>query len=391
MRVLLLCDRYPASYRDGLLLRVLHLVRQLTARHRFDLLCLHDGDITGEPATLFQRIWTAPHLPPRAGRGWRSPFSGWNPRLLYPHSTEAVRLLVEQIDPADYDVVWDAGASMLLHLPVAWNAVPVVADLVDDMVLTFDRAARKTPWSVERLRLLKYRTVHGRFQRECMRRAAWCCVVSEEDAVSFRATSPYVPVRVIPNGVDIDFFTADEHVEVPGRIVFEGSMSFPPNMLAATFLIEEVMPRIWARQPNASVALVGRDPPAALRALAGERVLVTGSVDDVRPFVRQSQVFVCPLLSGAGIKNKLLQAWAMGKPVVATSVSIGGLGAEDGGNLLVRDGPQALAEGVLQLLADDGLRRRLGEAGRRQVRQNLTWEIQATAFESLLDDTRRSA
>ena len=385
MRVLLLCDRYPDSYRDGLLLRVLHLARQMVDRHRFDLLCMHDGAVVGEPSTLFRRIWTVPHPPPRTGRSWRGPFTGWNPRELYPLSSPAVRLLQRDIDPADYDLVWDAGASMLLHLPARWRAVPVVADLVDDMVLTFGRAIQQTPWSAERLRLMKYREVHRRFERDCMRRAAWCCVVSEEDAASFRAASR-VPVRVVPNGVDTEFFAPDGAPEIPGRIVFEGSMSFLPNLQAATFLVEHVMPRIWSVRPDVSLALVGRDPPATLLALADERVKVTGSVDDVRPFVQQAQVFVCPLRSGAGIKNKLLQAWAMGKAVVATSVSVGGLGGADGQNLLVRDDAQALADGVLALLSDPGLRSRLGDAGRRLVCERLTWRAQAAAFEALLSD-----
>ena len=214
MKVLLLCDRYPDSYRDGLLLRVLHLVKHLAGRHRFDLLCQHCGACDGEPPLLFGRIWTVPTPPARAGRGWRGPFAGWDPRELYPRNAEAIELLQTQIDPADYDAVWDAGASMLLHLPSRWDGVPVVADLVDDMVLTFGRSARNLPWSIERLRLMKYQAVHRRFERDCMQRAAWCCVVSEEDAASFRSVSR-VPVRVVPTGVDVDFFAPGDEFILP--------------------------------------------------------------------------------------------------------------------------------------------------------------------------------
>jgi len=385
MRVLLLCDRYPNSYRDGLLLRILHLLKHLVKDHRFDLLCQHGGVADGEPPKLFDRIWTAPVLPTREGQGWRGLFTGWDARDLYQRNPEIVRLLQEEIDPAGYDVVWDAGARMLMHLPDRWSGVPVVAELVDDMVLTIGRAARKTPWSLERLRLMKYETVHRRYERDCLQRAAVCSVVSDEDAASFRSVSR-VPVRVARNGVDTDFFAPGTEPEIPGRLVFEGSMSFGPNLLAATFLVEHVMPLVWARRPDASIVLVGRDPPPRLLAMANERVRVTGSVDDVRPFVRQAQIFMCPLLDGAGIKNKLLQAFAMGKAVIATPVSVGGLGAEDGTHLLVRDGASALAEAALGLLDDAALRTRLGEAARALVHGTLTWPIQAAAFEAVLTE-----
>jgi glycosyltransferase involved in cell wall biosynthesis len=383
MRVLLLCERYPDSYRDGLLLRILHLLKHLAKNHRFDLLCQHGGVADGEPPKLFDHIWTAPAPPVRAGQGWRGLFAGWDARDLYQRNPEIVRLLQEEIDPTNYDVVWDAGARMLMNLPDRWSGVPVVAELVDDMVLTIGRAARKTPWSLQRLRLMKYSTVHRRYERDCLQRAAVCCVVSDDDAASFRSVSR-VPVRVARNGVDAEFFAPGAEPEIPGRLVFEGSMSFGPNLSAAIFLVEQVMPLVWSRRPDASVVLVGRDPPPKLLALENERVLVTGSVDDVRPFVRQAQVFMCPLLDGAGIKNKLLQAFSMGKAVVATPVSVGGLGAQDGTHLLVRDSAPALAEAALRLLDDAALRARLGGAARTLVHETLTWPVQAIAFEAVL-------
>jgi glycosyltransferase involved in cell wall biosynthesis len=305
---------------------------------------------------------------------------------MYPTSFAAVRLLESEISPNDYDVLWDAGAGMLLHLPSRWDAVPLVADLVDDMVLTLSREIRNAPWSLKKLKLLKYREVNRRFERDCMRRAAYCCVASEDDAAAFSDASPSVPVKVIPNGVDADFFTPSGGPGHPGRVVFEGSMYFPPNCRAGEYLVEEIMPLVWAQRPDASVALVGRDPPPQLLALANERVVVTGAVDDIRPYVQEAEVFACPLRSGAGIKNKLLQAWAMGKAVVATPLSVAGLGARDGENMLIRDGAPALAAAIVSLLADAGTRERLGRAGRQLVRERFTWAAQAVAFDALLAD-----
>jgi glycosyltransferase involved in cell wall biosynthesis len=387
LRILLLCDRVPDAPSDGLLLRVLALARVLSARHTIDVLCLGHRDRMGAiPEGLYHRVWIAAPPVPRPSAGWYAPFTGWRPRDLYIPSPEAAVLLTSEIDPGDYDVIWDAGAVLLAQLPARWNGVPVVADLVDDMVLTFRRAMVAEPRLLQRLRLWKYAYIFGRFERECMRRAACCVVVSDEDAASFAKVSPRVPVSVVANGVDTTYFAPDGASEVPGRLVFEGTMSFPPNELAALFLVREIMPRVWAMRPDATVTLVGRDPTPAVRALASDRVLVTGSVHDVRLFVREAEVFVCPLVSGAGIKNKILQAWAMARPVVATSVSVGGLSARDGSDLLVRDGADAFAEAVVELLADPLRRDELGRSGREVARNRFAWAAMAKRFEALLSE-----
>lgn len=384
MRILLLCDRYPNSYRDGLLLRVLHLAKRLRERHQIDLLCYHEGAVEGEPVEIFTRIWSVPPPARMHSRGLLGLVAGWNPYRLYPHSMALERLLKEELEPKDYDVVWDAGASLFLHLPPSWDAVPVMADLVDDMVLTFWRAMISTSGLVAKLRIFKYMAVNLLFERYCMPRVAHCVVVSADDAEIFRRVSPRVPVTVIQNGVDIDFFTPGNGVEVPERLVFEGTMAFPPNQQAALFLVKKIMPLLWAMKPSATLTLVGRDPTPEIQALANDRVFVTGAVEDIRPYVREAGVFVCPLQSGAGIKNKLLQAWAMGKAVVATSLSVGGLNAVDGSNLIVRDDPEAFAKAVLELMELPERRQSLGAQGRRTVESDFTWEAQAERVELLL-------
>jgi polysaccharide biosynthesis protein PslH len=392
MKILLLCDRVPDAPSDGLLLRLLALARELAPRHRIDLLCWRSRRAAGEPeAGLFTRVWAVP-APPPPPRGRFGPLSGWSPQSLYSASPETAALLEHEIDPADYDVVLDSGGVLFAQLPPRWRDVPLVVDYVDDMVLTFRRAQHAAPNLRERLRAWKCAYVFGRFEAETMRRAAHCVMVGDEDAASFARVSPQVPVSVIANGVDTAYFAPDGSAARPGHLVFEGTMSFPPNEQAALHLVRDIMPRVWQRRPEATLALVGRDPAPVLRALAADpRVAVTGSVPDVRRHVREAEVFVCPLVSGAGIKNKLLQAWAMERPVVATSMSIGGLAARDGEELLVRDGAAAFADGVLTLLDDAALRARLGAAGRRAALERFAWSAMAGKLEALLASARRRA
>ena len=138
----------------------------------------------------------------------------------------------------------------------------------------------------------------------------------------------------------------------PATLVFEGNMMFGPNVDAARRLALEILPIVRAAIPAARLVLVGRDPAPEVRALAGESVEVTGTVDDVRPFLARGTVFACPMRLGSGIKNKILQAWAMARPVVATPASLGGLAAHDEDNLLVREDNLGFSEAVIELIRD---------------------------------------
>lgn len=392
MNILLLCDRVPDTPSDGLLLRVLALARELAPRHTIDLLCLRSrAGVPDAAPGLFRRVWVAAPGSPRPPAGLLGPLTGWGPEVLYAPSPEVAALLAHEIDPAAYDVIWDAGAVLLTQLPPRWDGVPVVADLVDDMVLTFRRAMQSAPTLMGKLRNWKYSRVFGRFESETMRRAAHCVVVGDEDAASFARVSPRVPVSVVANGVDTQYFAPDGTAPLPGHLVFEGTMNFPPNEQAALHLVKDIMPRIWAERPSVTLALVGRSPGPAVRALAGERVTVTGSVPDVRRHVLQAEVFVCPLVSGAGIKNKLLQAWGMERAIVATAMSIGGLEARDGVDMLVRDGPEAFAAAVLDLLRDPERRAGLGREGRKIAVERFAWRAMADRFEALLSDAAQAA
>jgi glycosyltransferase involved in cell wall biosynthesis len=132
--------------------------------------------------------------------------------------------------------------------------------------------------------------------------------------------------------------------------------------------------------------LVGTDPTPEVRALACDAIEVTGYVDDVRPHLDRARVFVCPLRKGAGIKNKILQAWAMGKAVVATPQSVGGLEVQEGVNVLVRPFNRGFVEAIVALLNDPARAAALGEAGRRTVLDHYTWDLKAAELDRQLHD-----
>src|SRR6185295_14351393 len=167
--------------------------------------------------------------------------------------------------------------------------------------------------------------------------AARCLFVSDIDAATFKRVCPRTPVSVVNNGVDEATFRPIGLPLEPGTVVFEGRMDFGPNVDGAVAFCRNILPRICAAIPDIRVKLVGMSPAPQVRELASATVEVTGFVEDVRPYLERASVFICPLRKGAGIKNKILQAWSMGKAVIATPESVGGLDVREGANILVRN------------------------------------------------------
>lgn len=211
--------------------------------------------------------------------------------------------------------------------------------------------------------------LYRRFERRWSRRYDLVTTVSQADAEWVRAQLAPGAVAVVPLPVDADYFTPREDLpERPGRLVFTGLMSHPPNADAAAFFAREVLPRVRRRVPGAHLQIVGRHPGhgvCALRALPG--VEVTGAVPDVRPHLAQAQVVVVPLRFGSGARQKILEAWAMQRCVVSTPLGAEGLHARDGENLLLAEGAGGLAERVGAALEDAALRDAVRRPGRALV------------------------
>ena len=262
----------------------------------------------------------------------------------------------------------------------------MLADQVDDAVLALQRQLGVASGLYGRLWLLKQIMLQKRFARRHIGNAAAVLFVSQADADSFKSFCPDAHTVTIANGVDTDFFapSADEARPAPAQVVFEGVMGFEPNIDAARYFCADILPLLQRDEPGLRFAIVGRDPSPEVLALAGPGVEVSGYVDDIRPYMHSTAVFVCPMRIGAGIKNKILQAWAMGMAVVSTSEGAMGLPAQDGQNILLRDRPAEFAAAVLSLRHDPALRRRLGQAGRKCVEQAFSWRSKAAEFEQLM-------
>jgi len=160
------------------------------------------------------------------------------------------------------------------------------------------------------------------------------------------------------------------------NLVFSGKMNYHPNIATALYLYREIMPYIWQRQPEATLTIVGSEPPNVIQRLASDpRVEVTGHVSDIRPYIRRAEVMVCPMVYGVGIQHKVLEAMALGTPVVTVAQCAQALRACPGRDLLIAQLPREFAEATLRLLNDEELRTTLSLYGRAYVEQHHEWQI----------------
>ena len=187
------------------------------------------------------------------------------------------------------------------------------------------------------------------------------------------------PITVLSNGVDQDYFRLNPQIERdPDTLVFSGKMSYHANVSMVMFLLNEIMPRLWEKRPGVRLVVVGKDPPASIRKLAdSSRVVVTGTVDDIRPYLWKAVAAVVPLVYGAGIQNKILEAMATGTPVITNSKVLASLEVTPGQELLIADSPDEFARAALQLMQNPVLQKHIGEAGLQYVRTHHSWKESA--------------
>lgn len=270
--------------------------------------------------------------------------------------------------------------------------IPQVIDAVDSITALFEQARHHAPsWHH---RLLAHADLQRtrRFEASVPARFDRIVVTSGPDATMFQhlaGTASAHRVVTVPNGVDLEHFRPADRPCEPATLLFTGKLSYHANEAAALRLVNRIMPRVWARLPDARVVLAGKDPsPAIGRMATDSRVTVTGFVEDLRPLFWSATVAVAPLVYATGIQNKVLEAMACGVPVVASPNASGGISAVNGRHLLVGKDDDEIAAYALRLIRDVAMRRQIGLEGRRYVAAHHDWYEMGRRLIAVYDDAR---
>ncbi len=397
MTILVLTFDVPATSNMPGSPRLFNLCRSLARQHRLTLVTLSRSQeryqtFVDDPLTagVFERIISLPNPP--APRWWGTQVHRVRQEVHFATRSRNARYHAEQCRhvrdiflEGGFDVFYVDGLVMAQYVMGTGLMRPAIIDLHDCMTLLFDRTTRMERNWLRKLALYLETRSMARCERSLSRVFSTIITNSPVDEVYLKGVAPAAHTLTIGNGVDTAFFSPAETEGDLRHLLFTGVMNYGPNEDAAIHFAESILPLIQQRQPEAQFWVVGKDPTAKVRQLSEHPgVHVTGGVPDVRPYLEQAGIFVCPVRYGSGVKNKLLAALAMQKPVVATRQSLDGLDLREQEDLLVADEPTEFAAKVVQLIEDPDHARRLASSGRAFVGDRYSWESSARTLEEVL-------
>ncbi len=386
MKILLLSPWFPYPVNWGFAKRVYHILEDLARRHDITLLTYTDGD-DDEQRRVLGKLCTVHTVPrPELPLGKRlaqvasipSP-SSFQRRLMYStRMQEALDALCREIR---FDVIHVSTSQM-----ACFRFDPRPPLVLDEHNIEYELYYRvfQAEGSLPRrvFNWLEYR----KFRREEI--AAWkaadgCAMTSAREAAFVSAMMPETPTVVVPNAVDTTYFAPADATVDPNMIVLTGLMKYRPNVDGAIFFVRDVLPRILRARPATTFYIVGGEAPPEVTRLASPHVVVTGGVEDVRPYVHRSAVFAVPLRMGSGTRLKVLEGLSMGKPMVSTAVGCEGIEVRDREHLLIADGADAFADAVLEVMGNETLARTLARNGRNLMLERYRWESVVATLDAL--------
>jgi len=268
-------------------------------------------------------------------------------------------------------------------------AIPVTSDTHEVTYDLLRRSAENTRRRFRKMLLTLQWKFGKREEIELCRKFALLLTTTERDLQVFRKDLPNQNMAVVQNGAGNSFFEDLSLKSEPCTMVFTGLFTHLPNSDGIMYFLDQIFPLIRDLESQARIYVVGKSPSRALRARASENVIVTGFVEDVRPYMARAQVFVIPLLAGGGIRGKALEAMAMRRPIVTTTIGVEGIDLRHEHSALVADTPEAFAKAVVRLFGDSGLRERLAQNAFATVQRSYNWEAKGKELDGLLRSVAR--
>ena len=390
MNILFLAHRIPYPPTKGDKIRSFHEIRFLSQRHNISLVCLADDENDLQYSRDLEEycqsvdvVYLSPRLAKLRALCYlpsKIPLS-----LPYFFSKQLQTIVDQKLREECFDVIFVYSSSMAQYVEHV-HGVPRVMDFVDIDSDKWTQYAKHTsfPYSVV------YRSEGRRlraYEASVAKSFAHSLLVSPKEAEDFRAlVSSEAIVSSVSNGIDLQMFKPSQEPYNPHRLTFVGAMDYFANVETMLYFVQEILPFIQQAIPEVMLYIVGSKPPVEITRLAEHHanIIVTGFVDKIQPYMEKTAVFVAPMRIGRGINNKILEAMAMGVPVVSSSLGFDGIPGIPGQDLFVEDEPEAFASQVVRLMKEPDLRKQFSLRGRQVVEAHCDWESNLKYLEAIL-------
>ncbi len=375
MKVLFLLSRVPYPLEKGDKLRAFNQLKIISEQHKVILVCLNAGKLHPQAKETLAPYCEALYIIPlnRLTIAWSLIKSFWDSKpfqINYFYQKQAalkLNTIIEEHLPAHLYV-------QLIRTAEYVKPYAFIPNTLDYMDAFSTGIARRMAHSVPGLKALFAEEASRLkiYESGIFKHFTHKTIISEQDRQLIDHPDKE-EIKIIRNGVDFQFFTPQE---VPKKydLVFCGNMAYPPNIKAAKYLVEYILPEIHKSAPKTTLLIAGATPVSAVKALASNQVTVSGWMDDIRDAYAQSCVFIAPMEIGTGLQNKLLEAMAMKLPCVTSPLANKALGAKLNTEILVGDSVQTYTEHVLALLNDQTYRKSIADAGCRFVLNEFSWK-----------------
>jgi sugar transferase (PEP-CTERM/EpsH1 system associated) len=389
VRVLFLCHRFPYPPTFGSKVRAFNVIRHLAREHQVTVLSLarsaqEEAEAAGIAAHCDEHRVLRVHNAVQAAKIALTLPSPVSASEAFFHSSALQREVHRQLTRRSFDLVF-AHCSAVGRYVEHIRELPKLMDFCDVDSRKWAEYVSHKPWPLA----LGYRWEAWRMaavERRLAGRFDQVTVATPGEADALTALGVQGQVDWFPNGVDVQYFHPTDEPYDADLITFVGRMDYFPNEQCMVAFCAEVWPRLRRARPTLRLQIVGAEPTARVQALAAiGGVTVTGSVPDVRPYVRRSALSITPLQIALGTQNKILESMAMEVPVVSSRVAAKGVDAVPGQHLLVADTPAELTDAILGIAGDPAQRQRLGEAGRARVLTHHAWPSAMKRLDGIIE------
>ncbi len=392
--ILYLVHRLPYPPNKGDKVRSYHLLKHLSRHHHVFLGTFIDDPEDEMHIATVRALCSDLHVerlhPRRARIASLNALLAGDPLTLRYYRNATMADWVKQICRTQHIDAAVIFSSAMAQYVEEFQRLPTLIDFVDVDSAKWTQYAPRHRWPLSWLYRREGRLLLN-YERRIAASSTRSFFVTESEAALFCEQAPECRVRVdaMCNGVDSDYFSPDPSRASPYKtdelpVVFTGAMDYLPNVDAVSWFKQEVLPGILERWPNARFHIVGRNPTGAVQALAGDHVVVSGTVPDVRPYLQHAAVVVAPLRIARGIQNKILEAMAMTKPVVASVECAVAVDAEKGKELLSADSPAEYIAEISRVLESPGSAISIGHCARQRVVERYSWDAHLKAIDRYL-------